>query len=377
MSTLITAIMIILGFWAIISILGATVLKGKESVEIAPFQLLWRTKKFLNFIDDVGSKHRGFWKFYGDLGIIVGFVGSIVVFAYFIKQTLLILFPPAPQQALPSVQLVIPGITIPLGYGLLGLAVVIIVHELSHGFLARAENLSLKSVGLVLFFVIPGAFVEPDEEELKRAPLRARLRVFAAGSMANILTGLVALILMSVVGLAFVPGGIVVGGVIKDSPADGVLEPGDIIVEINGHPVPTLEDFIEVMNKTRPGEVITLAIIRDNERINISLKLGQHPENPEKGFIGMYPGQNIDSRVGFKTPLLVLFLSLYWIYVLNIGIGLMNLFPLVPLDGGRMLMDTLKEFLPEKPAKIIGYSIMGIGLVLLGINVIVAIRGMM
>jgi len=89
-----------------------------------------------------------------------------------------------------GVQLVIPGVTIPLWYGLIGLIVVMVVHELSHGVVARAEKLRLKSVGLVLFAVIPGAFVEPDEDELKKAPLLSRLRVYAAGSMANIVVAL-------------------------------------------------------------------------------------------------------------------------------------------------------------------------------------------
>jgi membrane-associated protease RseP (regulator of RpoE activity) len=46
----------------------------------------------------------------------------------------------------------------------------------------------------------------------------------------------------------------------------------------------------------------------------------------------------------------------------------MNLFPLVPLDGGRMLDDLLKEYLPERLATPIRYATIGIGLVLLGLN---------
>ncbi len=74
-----------------------------------------------------------------------------------------------------------------------------VVHELSHGVVAKAQRLPLKSVGLVLLAVIPpGAFVEPDEEELGKAPpLRARLRVYGAGSMANVVTALLTLLLIN------------------------------------------------------------------------------------------------------------------------------------------------------------------------------------
>ncbi|WP_367883132.1 site-2 protease family protein [Thermococcus peptonophilus] len=72
-----------------------------------------------------------------------------------------------------------------------------VVHELSHGIVARADKLPLKSVGLVLLAVIPGAFVEPDEEELAKAPLRSRLRVYGAGSMANITTAIITALLIT------------------------------------------------------------------------------------------------------------------------------------------------------------------------------------
>ena len=41
---------------------------------------------------------------------------------------------------------------------------------------------------------------------------------------------------------------------------------------------------------------------------------------------------------------------LYWLYVLNLGIGLFNLAPMGPLDGGRMLLVALQQFLEEKKA---------------------------
>nr|WP_148266038.1 site-2 protease family protein [Pyrococcus sp. ST04] len=353
--------------------MGATIWKESESVEVGPFQVIWRTKKFLNFIDRVGRNHERFWKVYGDIGIVVGFIGMAFIVFYLGKQALKILQPKG--AVTPSVQLVIPGVTIPLWYGLVGLAILVIVHELSHGFVARAERIPLKSVGLLLFVVIPGAFVEPDEEKLNKAPLISRLRVFGAGSLANIVVALLAVMVVNAIGLAFEENGVEVKGVIENSPAYGVLEPGDVIIGINGEHIKTFEEFVKIMNQTKPGEVITLTILRHGNSEEVKIKLAEHPERPGKGFIGIYPAPHLVSKIGFDKPLMVLFFTFYWIYVLNLGVGLMNLLPLYPLDGGRMLMDSLKELWPRF-GKHVGYSIMAISLLLLVINIIPAIRGL-
>jgi len=282
------------------------------------------------------------------------------------------------KAATPGVQLVIPGVTIPLWYGLIGLIVVMFVHELSHGFVARAENLPLKSVGLVLFFVIPGAFVEPDEEKLTKAPLLSRLRVYAAGSMGNIVTALLALLLLSyALNPILEPAGVEVSKLAPEGPARSYLQEGDIIVGINGQHIATVEEFFDIMNKTKAGETITIEVLRKGKKEILNIPLGSHPDNPEKGYLGVYPAQHITSKVGFSGIVLPLAFSLYWIHVLNLGIGLMNLFPLVPLDGGKMIDDVLKAVLPSKVARAITYLFVGIGLFLLAVNLFPALRGLL
>jgi membrane-associated protease RseP (regulator of RpoE activity) len=300
------------------------------------------------------------------VGIVLGFAGMAYVF-YALLRTAMRTIQTGGEQS--GVQLVIPGVTIPLWYGLIALAVVMVVHELSHGVVARAENLPLKSVGLVLLAVIPGAFVEPDEEELERAPLRSRLRVYGAGSLANIVTAFIALLIINfAITPVLQPAGILVSGVLEDGPAFGVLQEGDIIIAMDGHQIKDMEEFINFMNTTKPGQVVTLTVLRNGEELNLQLKLGAHPENPEKGYIGIYPAQHVVSKIGYENIVLPLFFTFYWIYVLNIGIGLMNLFPLVPLDGGRMLDDVVKAYLPENVAKPVRYFTIGVGLFLLALN---------
>ncbi|WP_297471205.1 site-2 protease family protein [Thermococcus sp.] len=379
-STAVIVIMAITVFWLVLySLFGkkeidpetGEPIEKEEGLSVDFLIAMWRTKRLLGFIDRLSKLNPRFWKVYGDIGIALGYMGMAYVF-YALFMTALKTLQTKKSPA--GVQLVIPGVTIPLWYGLIGLAVVMVVHELSHGVVARAEKLPLKSVGLVLLAVIPGAFVEPDEEKLSKAPLRSRLRVYGAGSMANVTTAIItALILSYAVTPLLVPDGIGVSEVIKGAPADSVLHKGDVIVAINGQSVKTMEEFISLMNKTKPGETITLTVIRDGKEMNLKLTLAENPENPEKGFIGIRPTQHVKSKIGHDWLILPLFFSLYWIYLLNIGIGLMNLFPLVPLDGGRMLDDVIKEYLPEKVAKPVRYATIGIGLFLLAVNVIPAV----
>lgn len=370
-STFIIVLTAIIAFWALVYVAFGKKEETEEGLTVDFFIAMWRTKRLLGFIDRVSRANRCFWKVYSDIGIALGYMGMAYVFFMLLTTALKTL---QTKESPAGVQLVIPGVTIPLWYGLIGLAVVIIVHELSHGVVARAEGLPLKSVGLVLLAVIPGAFVEPDEEELLKAPLRSRLRVYGAGSLANVLTAILAALLISyAVSPLLTPNGVEVGGVIKGTPADGVLQKGDVILAINGESTKTMEEFITIMNKTKPRETITLRVLRDGQELNLQLTLTENPDNPGKGFIGIHPVQHVASRVGHEGVILPLFFALYWIYVLNIGIGLMNLFPLVPLDGGRMLDDVIKEYLPEGIARPVRYATIGIGLFLLALNLLPAL----
>lgn len=370
------ALLIIAAFWgALYIIYGRREEEPKEEgLEVDFLVAMWRTKKLLGFIDRVAGKARGFWKVYSTVGVVLGFAGMAYVFYALFKTALVSV---RGGLKTPGVQLVIPGVTIPLWYGLIGLVVVMVVHELSHGVVARAEGLRLKSVGLVLLAVIPGAFVEPDEEEIKKAPLLSRLRVYAAGSMANIVTALVALLLINyALGPVLVPNGVEIANFDPNGPAKDLLNRGDVILGINGQSVMSVDDFLRIMNSTRAGETIALQVERNGEVETVRITLADNPGNPGKGYLGVYPSQRLRSKIGAGWLVLPIAFSLYWIYVLNLGIGLMNLFPLIPLDGGKILDETLKEFLPEGIAKSLTYAFIAIGLLLLGINLLPALASL-
>ena len=76
----------------------------------------------------------------------------------------------------------IPGLNdyIPLVWGAIAIMVMLVVHELAHAVLCRVEGVSVKSMGVLLLGIIPiGGFAEPEEEELfgkKKEPDPAEVR---------------------------------------------------------------------------------------------------------------------------------------------------------------------------------------------------------
>lgn len=243
-----------------------------------------------------------------------------------------------------------------MGYGLIALATVLIVHEFSHGILAIVEKINVKSVGLMLFAILPGAFMEPDEEEMKEAKKSSKLRIYAAGSMANITLAVMALLIVSAVGSYVIPStfeedGIEVDRLVGDSPASKVLKEGMIIESIDNHKVHDSNSYVNAVNNLKPGQNITIGT---NEG-DYSIILDKNPNNESKGYMGIQAAKHYELNDGVASiygdtlpwiwfGVLELF---QWICILNLGIGLFNLLPLKPLDGGHMFETLLSYKLPK------------------------------
>jgi S1-C subfamily serine protease len=58
---------------------------------------------------------------------------------------------------------------------------------------------------------------------------------------------------------------------------------GDVILQVEGEDIVTPDDLAEVVSAHRPGDEVTVTILRDNERQSIELKLGKRPDSPSSG----------------------------------------------------------------------------------------------
>lgn len=318
--------------------------------------IMWRTEKFKNFIKRMANLSPRFWKWFMNVGIVISYIAMIYITWTLLSSLSSMLYAPSVSLVIPGVELPGSSIYVPLGYGLVALATVLIVHEFSHGILAVAEKINVKSVGLMLFAILPGAFMELDEEEMKEAKKSSKLRIYAAGSMANITLAVIALLIVSAVGSYVIPStfeenGIEIDRLVGDSPASKVLKEGMIIESIDNQKVNDTNSYVNAVNNLKPGQNITIGT---NEG-DYSIILDKNPNNDSKGYMGIQAAKHYELNDGVASVygdtlpwiwfgVLELF---QWIAMLNLGIGLFNLLPIKPLDGGHMFETLLSYKIPE------------------------------
>jgi len=317
--------------------------------------IMWKTQRLRGLISRISNFSPTFWRWYMNVGIVVAFLAMIFITWTLISSLPTVFETPAVSIVIPGVEMPGSSIYIPFIYGLIALATVLIVHEFSHGIQSVGEKISIKSVGLLLFAIIPGAFVEPDEDELKAAKRSSRLRVYAAGSVANITLAIIAILLVSLISAGipnyFAEDGIAIDRIVSDSPSDGVLKEGMVLEAIDNHKINDSDSYVNVVSLYKPGDNVTV----QTDQGSYSLTLDKNPNNESRGFFGIQANKHfelINDSLGPIPWVLFELLDLFqWVFMLNLGIGLFNLLPLKPLDGGYMLEILLSYKLSEEHYK--------------------------
>src|SRR3972149_2906487 len=254
----------------------------------------------------------------------------------------------------------IPGFSIgfrELPYFFVAIAIGAALHELAHGVAARAENLDVKSTGLLFFFVFFGAFVEPNEAQVRKANLRRQLRIYAAGAFVNLV------IVILLLPLAFPPifnfglsmfydanaSGALVLEVCpapfeEDCPASlAGLYPGSVVVSGTYANATTLifqnkSDFDKFSNGTKAGEEIQLEVLGRQSMVNVTT-IGLETANNSRGHIGLFPYAFPQPRLSSIDPLFHYYLYnvVTYTFSLSLILALMNLLPIPPLDGDKVI----------------------------------------
>lgn len=286
--------------------------------------------------------------------LLVGVTAYSIILGYFSGVH------PSPglAPALPGVS--VGGFQIPLVEGVLALVIALLVHEGAHGVVALRERIPVKAGGIITIGLLPiGAYVEPDEMLFRKARTISRARVLSAGPVANLVVFTVFAMLLvamspisqylsaydcahsSGVRILEVPETLDIGdGVIK-SPSYGVLEAGDVILEMNGQEVNCVSQFFEILAPIRESEgnvSLPITVLRDGNEFNVSIVT-------DRGYIGIRGVENVyDAPLPFWYHVLSFIFSLIsWISLLNFMIGLVNMLPLPPLDGGYIYHDLLED----------------------------------
>ncbi|MGY5862489.1 MAG: M50 family metallopeptidase, partial [Candidatus Thorarchaeota archaeon] len=240
------------------------------------------------------------------------------------------------------------------------------------------------SSGLISFFVLFGAFVEPDEEYFeKEASPRARMRLLAAGSYANLIWGLIFLLIIAnfapMMSIAFnPPSGAYIYGVSSESPAaDASLQVGDVIIGLNDSTIERWNNISVYMADAESGAILTIHRLNN---YSLTVTLAEHPDNASRGYIGVSGADYWVPKTGWEWipggPMYAFHIQqiLQWCFIILISVALFNLLPIPLLDGDKLLSNGLSLFIDDAktiklimwPARILSLSIvlLSIGLTL-------------
>lgn len=377
----------------------AYVFKKKFGIETQGPICLWKTKKTLNLIEKL-SKNRVLWKSLADMGIVFAFglIGTIfllldktknkrnnlkvaVYYTVFALSSILLTinyaqvsFPLvlavtlltglggfsllllgnqsftiitkalAGQESSPGVAPVIPGVKVPGSplappiSAVIGLVILLIVHEWGHGIVSRAEKIAVKSVGLVTLGLIPiGAFTEPDEEELKKTTKRKRTRVYSIGSMMNLITAFTVGVFLMLPMMMFV------------SPA----LTQQTIDNVKHMEVTKIKETSSFHGKMEAGakvyNVEDIYGAGPNQEITLQTDQGEFTgETNEYGQLGITVNTVTKGSLGWDFWIQYHLVEItIWIFLLNLLIGIINYLPFAIFDGARIFED-LTGFYADK-----------------------------
>jgi len=288
--------------------------------------------------------------------------------------------------------LLLPGVNpfLPFLYGWFAIVCAIAIHEGAHGITARSLGLRVKSSGLLFFLFVPiGAFVDVDEEQLKKASAGVSSRVMAGGVGGNVVVAAACLIgvLVIVAGLTPVIDGVYVANVEEGLPAEAAgLLPNDVFVTVDGVRVNSTADLRAILENKTSGDMVQVTVARGDMWQNRFSTVVNLTVTENRTVMGVSAGdllleerlknyQNVtlerlplylippalaSGLVPFSDPLAsyythwmgaqwqVLANVLFWVWFVNVNVAVFNALPIYPLDGGRMFNIALKKVIRRK-----------------------------
>jgi len=346
------------------AVLGILIYRDRKHIEFKYILVMRRTKRFKKLIDKIARKSPLLWKIIGTIAIAVCLyymlqgLYLLSMMGYYISTG--VIEQPALQFVLPTptaTGTAGPGyILIPFWFWIIIISIILIPHELSHGIVARAEKIKLKSVGLLLLAIFPGAFVEPDEKEIKKAKILTKLRIFSAGSFANFVIAFLVLFLTLyfIWPVSALPG-IELLDVNASSPAGlAGLKSGMILTEVNGIPITTTYAeyvggsgyFFDELKYAEPNQTIKLKA--DGDYYDVTLGFSEETNSTYMG-ITYAPIFKINREFFMGT--LIPLLSMTFLF--SFAVGLINILPIYPLDGGLIVQAIAERFAKKRSKEIV------------------------
>jgi len=251
---------------------------------------------------------------------------------------------------------IIPGVDIPLFAGIISIAILLIIHEFSHGILAKKAKVKLKEIGLLVFGFIPiGGYVEPDETMVEKLDKIKQTKIFSAGVAANFIATIVFFLLMLAFMVYLFPTAqisyhynVVVAGTTPNYPANGILKSGMQILMWNN------VSFANISNQASVSAALNAARATDKPDSTVSLvtNTGSYkiraipsPSNSSIGLIGISIGTEYTPVMNgwYAHAVYFLFTVFALSMLLNFFVGILNFAPIPGFDGWRIYSVNIKN----------------------------------
>ena len=341
----------VLLFFALIAL--RLYIKRKE-LKIEKVIIFEYSKKYTEKINEVVSKYP---KFFKALGIVSFISAPIMMFVgiYYIINSL-IFFKPSVALVLPSVSnFKYPGpiISVPFWMWIISIFVIVFSHESMHALIAASEGIKTRRYGLLYLLAIPiGAFVDVDEKRIEKLETKKKIKIFAAGSLGNVLAFLLFLIVLivfsQIINQLLESKGVWFNNTASDSPAEKVGLKG-IIVKIDNTTINNIYDLRDFLSKVKPN---TTVLIETTEG-KYELTLAEKDNTSYIGIVGVknyivYKGTNKPVSENLITIINYSFAIIQWVAFLSLGVAIANMLPIIPLDGGLIIKEILKKKLGKK-----------------------------
>jgi len=249
----------------------------------------------------------------------------------------------------------------------------------------------------------------PDSQRYDRKSILTRIRVVVNGPIMNIILAVLLLVIVFYFsGTTRVTN--TISEVAENTPAaEAEIKSGDRIIAINAVNIDNAEEISEMINQNR-DQVIFLSLIRDNEVIEIRL-VPEYNDEYQRAMIGITLEvnkekltffQSVNKSIGMTGEILLLIVKgfiemftgnmpvelagplgiaqmageaaqigflnlLFFTAVINIFLGVINLFPIPILDGGQIVLLAFEKIRgkPLEPEHVNFLYFIGIALVVM------------
>lgn len=233
-----------------------------------------------------------------------------------------------------------------------------------------------------------------------------RVAILSMGIITNLLVAILTFTLvLSIWG--YYDATTTIAAVGEDSAAEQAgIKAGDVLISLDGKQIATWNDFQMMMETTDSGQAVTVTISRDGEQADIRVVLG---EKEGHGFMGVGPetvavhptvAQALGESLSYVGIVLKTILRLFdpntfpgtvksltgvvgvsvmareaaaagalayagLVAMLSLSLGMMNLLPIPPLDGGKIALEIVERVLGRPLPRNVTLGFSAVGAVLL------------